>query len=233
MKSLKDFGIAGPILAVVLLLLSSTSTNGAFDRPNKSGCEGRVRRTTGVAGTTAEWNVYEWPDKSSKVLTTVKGTDPPFWVYVDYESPFYLVSVCARAAGAKCQKGDNLDNNPANDPIVGFMERRAVDTLSYCHNHDPKLPDGHYMARKKFNAGPKYIVSARELYLRSVEPGNQGHPYGLLRKDNVFVKEKVSDNGEWMYGWALGGSRGVNSKMRYGKVAYSDGRYLRADSKKK
>jgi hypothetical protein len=215
--------LAAAALLTPLLLPPST----AEARGNKSGCKGKVGRLTAFGGVA---NVYEWPDRTSRVVTTVRTGDPAFWVYRDYEgSDFYLVSVCARSAGADCVKRDNTDPDPANDPLVGFMERRAVDTLSGCHEHKPPLPKGGHRkaASKKFRAGRKFVVCGGDLYLRSVEPGNSAHPYGLLREGDVFVEDYIKDGREWMYGWALSGSRGVDPKMRYGVVLYRESRYLK------
>lgn len=229
MKCLRASAAAAAALALVALLAPAKGAN-AFQSPGKSGCKGTAKKKD-RAGHPAVWTVYRWPDKSSEVVTTVSGNDPAFWVYRDYQSKdFYLVSVCARDAGAKCTKDDNTDDDLGNDPKVGFMIKGAVDTLNPCHKHDPPLPDEHRTAAgKKFKPGEMFRVSANELYLRSVESGNEGHPYGLLRSGDRFVREKVSADRKWMWGWAHTSCRGVNPKMRYGKVPYAGGRYLKKE----
>lgn len=203
----------------------------------KSGCKGKVSSKRWINGPDGkltavevrEWKLYEWPAKSSKIIATVQVADPIIWVFIDYEAAdFYLVSKCNREAGADCIKEDNRDDKPGNDPQVGFLEKLAIDTLSSCHEHCPALPNGHNLARTQFRNGESYYVrsKSREVFLRSVEEGNENHPYGLLRARDRFIKDKVSANKEWMFGWAHSSARGVNPRMRYGKVAYSNGRYL-------
>ncbi|MBC8028718.1 MAG: hypothetical protein H7Z16_01290 [Pyrinomonadaceae bacterium] len=201
-----------PALALLLLILP-----GVYAQAPRSGCEGR-------AGDTGA-SVRRWPDDSTREVVKLDPRER-LWVYTDYSNQdWYLVSECNAKAGARCIRRDNVDPNPKNDPLVGFARKTLVSTVpSRCFNHQS---GGHPDAGKQFRPGLSYIVRGRDVYLRSVDNGT-GHPYGLLRakEKDRFIRDKITRDRKWMDGWAVSTNRGINPRMRYGRVRYENGRYL-------
>jgi hypothetical protein len=214
MTTRKSLIIQTGLTVLALLLLTSPSI---YAQARRSGCEGRVGNTGA--------SVRMWPDDSSSEIIKLNPRER-LWVYTDYSNPeWYLVSECR--AGASCTRDDNVDPNPNNDPLVGFGRKNSISTIpSRCFKHQP---GGHPAAGKDFRPGLSYVVRGRpvrEVYLRSVDNGS-GHPYGLLRPGDRFIRHKISRDRKWMDGWALSTNRGINPSMRYGRVRYENGRYLR------
>jgi hypothetical protein len=195
----------GRLSAFILLLLLPAQA-----LAQRSGCPGLV----GSGGV----KIYKWPravesERLAKVPARIY-----IWVYNDYSNPsFYLVSRCA--PGATCTRADNTDNNPNNDPTVGFVLKTGL-TLGQCFDPGHTHPD----AARPVGSGARYTVRSRDLYLRSVEIGKRNHPYGLLRRGDTFIRSHLDAQNGWLYGWAFG--NGINPGMRYGRVLWNHGHNL-------
>lgn len=204
-----NFTLLGMIIAVAVLLLLPAQAHAA-----RSGFVGQVK----PGGTT----IRRWPSDSSPTVTGV-AAEKYIWVYSDYQdSTWYLVSKCSSSSKAACAREDNLDNDPSNDPLVGFARRSTI------RQADAEYDPGHThpAASRPISGGSEYIVrtGVRELYLRSVDNG-RNHPYGLLRANDRFIIRYIVADHQWAHGWAVG--PGINPRMRYGRVAWRRGRFLR------